>query len=135
MTPYVIPLWRITALPVVYRVKLVIGSISANPALCHPSTNALWCYLLVLCIYFYVNTNFHLAESACLCMCVLFVLYILHCDILYTAHWESSHLVSLDSCTSTLLLCVFFFFLSIITLNSLQIELNWMPLQMFCHFI
>lgn len=34
-------------------------------------------------IYFYVNINFHLIEGACLCV---FVLYILHCDILYSAH-------------------------------------------------
>lgn len=33
-------------------------------------------------IYFYVNINFHLIEGACLCV---FVLYILHCDILYSA--------------------------------------------------
>lgn len=38
------------------------------------------CFFL---IYFHVNINFHLIEGTCLCV---FVLYLLHRDILFSAH-------------------------------------------------
>ena len=77
---------------------------------------------------FYVNINCHVTESACLCIYVLFVLYIItyYIVIFCTLRiWGCSQPVSLDVYMSTLLLCFFFKYH-----NSLQIQLNWMPVQM-----
>lgn len=59
--------------------------------------------VLFFIIYFYVNINLHLIEGACLCV---FVLYILHCDILYSAHMGMFPASLLGPIVSTLLLCV-----------------------------
>lgn len=68
------------------------------------------CYSVVIYIYFHVNINLFLVARGRLCVFVfLSVLYILHCDILYTAHLGPFPACYIGQSYVRLAFCVFYF--------------------------